>query len=97
MKEHEGVSVELSREHVIQRISDEWKRLNKECLSLNQSSASFQKGAVNLARMVPLMYDYDHHSSLPSLGEYMMSKFYDPKAGTCKQIQICDDPFHLLG
>lgn len=99
--EEEGiVSVEMSREHTIQRICDEWKRLNKECLSLNQSLASFQKGALNLARMIPLMYDYDNHQTLPSLGQYMRSMFYHPKAkaDTSKLTQCEDDHlFHLLG
>lgn len=101
MKEHQGVSVEMARVHVIQRISDEWKRLNKECFRLNRTSGSFQKCALNLARLVPLMYDYDNLGSLPSLGQYMRSIFYDDvgqlKGRSYKQTQIRDDPFHLLG
>lgn len=77
MEEHQGVSVETAREHVIKMISDEWKRLNRECLRLNRSSAPIQKCALNLARMVPLMYDYDNHGSLPFLEQYIGTMLYD--------------------
>ena len=77
MKEHNGISVEFARKHVFELISDEWKRLNKECLHLSRSSVSFRKGALNLARMVPLMYDYDSDQSLPILEQYVKSMFYD--------------------
>lgn len=81
MKEQEeeegGVSVEMARERVVKMISDEWKKLNRECLCLNGSSASFQKCALNFARMVPLMYDYGSRGNLPFLEQYIGSMFFD--------------------
>ncbi|KAL2319872.1 hypothetical protein Fmac_028841 [Flemingia macrophylla] len=73
MKEHPGVSVEQTREHVNDLISDAWKRLNKECLrEANPLPPSFTKLCLNAARMVPLMYSYDSNS--PSkLEEYVKS------------------------
>ncbi|TQE04163.1 hypothetical protein C1H46_010275 [Malus baccata] len=59
---------EDARAFVVHRISEEWKFLNQECLSAsNPFSASFTKLALNVARMVPLMYDYNSQHSLPSL------------------------------
>lgn len=68
-----GATVEFAREHVFNLISDEWKRLNMECLRLNQSSSRFQKASLILARMVPLMYSYDDNQRLPDLEEYIKS------------------------
>lgn len=73
MKDNYGSSVESAREHVQHMISDMWKRLNQESLSPNPFSASFIKGSLNVARMVPLMYRYDDHQCLPELEQYMKS------------------------
>ncbi|KAL1832933.1 hypothetical protein ACET3Z_002584 [Daucus carota] len=78
MKEHREVSVEAARKHVQNMISDTWKRLNKECFSPNPYSKTFLKGCLNLARMVPLMYNYADNQSLPQLEEYMKSMFVLP-------------------
>nr|XP_043630944.1 (3S,6E)-nerolidol synthase 1-like [Erigeron canadensis] len=67
--EHEGCSVDVAREHVMNLISDTWKRLNKECLSSNPFSATFITAANNIARMVPLMYSYGDNGSLPLLDD----------------------------
>ncbi|KVH96283.1 (3S,6E)-nerolidol synthase 1-like [Cynara cardunculus var. scolymus] len=75
MKENEGCSIQNAREHVMSMISDTWKQLNKECLFQNQFSATFTKACVNLARMVPIMYNYDENHSLPLLKEYINSMF----------------------
>ncbi|XP_017218475.1 (3S,6E)-nerolidol synthase 1 [Daucus carota subsp. sativus] len=75
MKEHQEVSVETARKHVENMISDTWKRLNKECFSPNPYSKTFIKGCLNLARIVPLMYNYDDDQSLPQLEEYMKGMF----------------------
>ncbi|XP_061336436.1 (3S,6E)-nerolidol synthase 1-like [Gastrolobium bilobum] len=76
MKEHRGVSIEQTREHINSKISDAWKRLNKECLSpANPLPSSFTKFCLNAARMVPLMYNYDGQSS-SKLEEYVNSLFY---------------------
>ncbi|XP_057462464.1 (3S,6E)-nerolidol synthase 1-like [Actinidia eriantha] len=77
LKDHKGFSVENAREEVIRMISDAWKRLNKECLSPNPFSATFRKGSLNIARMVPLMYSYDDNHNLPLLEEYMKAMLYD--------------------
>lgn len=75
MKEHPGVSIEQTREHISKEISYAWKRLNKECLTPNPLPSSFTKICLNAARMVPLMYSYDNNS--PSkLEEYVKSLLY---------------------
>lgn len=77
MKENKDASIELARKHVINLIEDEWKKLNKEHLSLmTKSSTSFSKASLNSARMVPLMYDYDDNQSLPILQEYIKSMLH---------------------
>ncbi|OMO76674.1 hypothetical protein CCACVL1_15503 [Corchorus capsularis] len=77
MKEHQGIEVESVRKRVIQIISNAWKCLNHECLSRNPISLSFAKASLNIARMVPLMYNYDENQCLPSLEEYMKSLLYE--------------------
>ncbi|TQE04162.1 hypothetical protein C1H46_010274 [Malus baccata] len=78
VNENQGCSDEDARAFVVHRISEEWKFLNKECLSAsNPFSASFTKLALNVARMVPLMYDYNSQHSLPSLEENMKSLLSD--------------------
>ncbi|KAL2495302.1 S-(+)-linalool synthase [Forsythia ovata] len=78
MKENPGSTIEIAREHVVDMISSEWKRLNKECFRLNQNSSmsSFIKASLNLARMVPLMYSYDDNQQLPVLEEYVNSSLF---------------------
>ncbi|KAI3718776.1 hypothetical protein L6452_19660 [Arctium lappa] len=75
MKENEDCSMQDAREHVMEMISDTWKQLNKECLFQNQFSTTFTKACVNLARMVPIMYNYDENHSLPLLKDYINSMF----------------------
>nr|ADD81294.1 linalool synthase [Actinidia arguta] len=77
LKDHKGSSVENAREEVIRMISDAWKRLNEECLFPNPFSATFRKGSLNIARMVPLMYSYDDNHNLPILEEHMKTMLYD--------------------
>ncbi|KAL2467208.1 S-(+)-linalool synthase [Abeliophyllum distichum] len=72
MKEHGGSSVDIARNCVLDMISREWKCLNKKYFRLYQLSASsFAKAALNIARMVPLMYSYDENQRLPLLEEYI--------------------------
>lgn len=75
MKENEGCSVQNAREHVMEMITNTWKQLNKECLSPNQFSPSFTKACLNLARMIPTMYNYDENHSLPLIKDYINSMF----------------------
>ncbi|KAM1123785.1 hypothetical protein ACFX19_005221 [Malus domestica] len=78
MNENQGCSDEDARAFVVHRISEEWKFLNQECLSAsNPFLASFTKLALNVAIMVPLMYDYNSQHSLPSLVENMKSLLSD--------------------
>ncbi|KAG6755903.1 hypothetical protein POTOM_039311 [Populus tomentosa] len=77
LRENEGSSFEDARKQVLHMISDAWKQLNQECLSPNPFSSTFSKASLNIARMVPLMYDYDVNHRLPSLEEHMKSLFYE--------------------
>lgn len=80
MRDHPGIAFKLAREHVAGMIGMEWKRLNKECFNLrNQSLASheFKEGALNLARMVPVMYSYDDNQQLSFLEEYVKLMLQD--------------------
>ncbi|KAH9748310.1 S-(+)-linalool synthase [Citrus sinensis] len=73
MKEHRYSAAEEAQKSAINKISDAWKRLNKECLCPNPFSASFTRASLNLARMVPLMYSYDDNQRLPSLEHFIKS------------------------
>ncbi|CAI9279798.1 unnamed protein product [Lactuca saligna] len=75
MRDNEGCSLENAHRHVMSIISNTWKQLNKECLSPNKFSAPFIKACLNLARMVPMMYNYDENHSLPLLKDYINSMF----------------------
>ncbi|KAG6696544.1 hypothetical protein I3842_09G152900 [Carya illinoinensis] len=70
-------SIKEAREKVLNMISDAWKCLNKECLSPNPFSASFTKASLNIARMVPLLYNYDENHGLPSLEEHVKLVLYE--------------------
>ncbi|KAK2992401.1 hypothetical protein RJ640_000476, partial [Escallonia rubra] len=77
VEEQEGSSIESARQHIIEMISETWKRLNKECLSPNPFSATFTRASLNLARMIPMMYSYDENHRLPDLEEHIKSRnFY---------------------
>ncbi|KAL0363279.1 UNVERIFIED_CONTAM: Tricyclene synthase Oc15, chloroplastic [Sesamum calycinum] len=73
MKDHPGLSVAQARERTVDIIASQWKSLNKECFRLDQyfSASSFINASLNLARIVPLMYDYDDDQRLPVLEEYV--------------------------
>ncbi|KAK9068921.1 hypothetical protein SSX86_013037 [Deinandra increscens subsp. villosa] len=75
LMEHEYSSTKIARDYVIEIISDTWKCLNKECLSPNPFSDNFLKGAINLARLVPSMYRYNHNNnnSFDQIEEYIKS------------------------
>ncbi|KAK9907036.1 hypothetical protein M0R45_002489 [Rubus argutus] len=77
MKEHTGSSVEEAQGYVMQKISDEWKYLNQKCFSCNPFTESFTQLALNVSRMVPMMYDYNAHHRLPSLEENMKTLLLD--------------------
>ncbi|XP_044461235.1 (3S,6E)-nerolidol synthase 1-like isoform X2 [Mangifera indica] len=77
MKEHQVSDVEAAEKHAMNKISDAWKCLNKECLSPNPFSSSFKRASLNLARMVPLMYSYDDNQSLPRLEKFVKSLLFE--------------------
>ncbi|KAG6642634.1 hypothetical protein CIPAW_09G153300 [Carya illinoinensis] len=77
MKEHQDCSIKEARKKVLNLISNAWKCLNKECLSPNPFSASFTKASLNIARMVPLLYNYDENHGLPSLEEHVKLVLYE--------------------
>ncbi|KAF9672214.1 hypothetical protein SADUNF_Sadunf11G0017400 [Salix dunnii] len=76
-KENEGSSYEDARNQVHHMISDAWKQLNQECLYPSPFSATFSKACLNIARMVPLLYNYDDNHRLPYLEEHMKSLLYE--------------------
>ncbi|KAJ0682126.1 putative S-linalool synthase [Helianthus annuus] len=75
VKENEGCSIQNARDHVMAMITNTWKQLTKECLSPNQFSDTFTKACQTLARMIPLMYNYDENHSLPLMEDYIKSMF----------------------
>ncbi|XP_028805342.1 (3S,6E)-nerolidol synthase 1-like [Neltuma alba] len=68
---------EIAREVAAAKISDAWKSLNREFIMDSSFSSSFKKASLNLARMVPLMYSYDHNQCLPKLEAEVKSLLYD--------------------
>ncbi|XP_077242055.1 (3S,6E)-nerolidol synthase 1-like [Tasmannia lanceolata] len=74
MQEHgSSASLENAREEMKYMISNAWKKLNEECLCSNQFSPSFKEGSLNFARMVEVMYSYDHNQRLPALEQLINS------------------------
>ncbi|KAK4488617.1 hypothetical protein RD792_004386 [Penstemon davidsonii] len=73
MEEFHVSSHKVAREHVMNMISNTWKKLNKQCLSSNTLPQSFTKACLNAARLVPIMYNYDENHSLPLLEECIES------------------------
>ncbi|OMO98840.1 hypothetical protein COLO4_13672 [Corchorus olitorius] len=75
MKENPDISVQVARKHVMEMLSDTWKRLNHQFLSPNQFSPCFNKACLNAARMTNLMYSYKQQN-LPSLEENIKSMLF---------------------
>ncbi|KAM3296409.1 hypothetical protein ACQJBY_038638 [Aegilops geniculata] len=61
-----------AEEHMLEMIAGEWEGLNRECFSRTRSSLSptFIRASLNFARMVSVMYGYDHEHRLPVLEDY---------------------------
>ncbi|XP_062087436.1 (3S,6E)-nerolidol synthase 1-like [Humulus lupulus] len=79
MKERERSCIEDAREEIMEKISEAWKCLNKECIFRNAVFPStFLNASLNLARLVPLMYSYDNNQRLPTLEQLVKSLLYDP-------------------
>nr|GMC83771.1 (3S,6E)-nerolidol synthase 1-like [Ipomoea batatas] len=62
IEEHQGLSLSDGKQHVMNMVSEQWKLINKQCLSPTPIPASFRKACLNIARMVPMMYNSsDNH------------------------------------
>ncbi|KAK4858994.1 hypothetical protein QYF36_025004 [Acer negundo] len=77
MENQDTTTAECARNHAIDKISNAWKSLNKQCLTPNPFSATFTRACLNLARMVPLMYGYDDNQRLPILEDYIKSLLFE--------------------
>nr|GMC83783.1 (3S,6E)-nerolidol synthase 1-like [Ipomoea batatas] len=75
VKEHEGLSISDGKQRIINMVSEQWKLINKQCLSPTPIPASFRKSCLNIARMVPMMYNYCDAHCLPILQKQIMSMF----------------------
>nr|WNI01967.1 terpene synthase [Psidium guajava] len=75
-QEFQGSSDEAARDRVKEMITEAWKRLNKACLRPQLFAKSFTRSALNTARMVRLMYNYDDNHSLPIVEHYMKSLLF---------------------
>ncbi|XP_019426256.1 PREDICTED: (3S,6E)-nerolidol synthase 1 isoform X3 [Lupinus angustifolius] len=75
LMEHQDMSLKRAREEVMSMISDAWKNLNQECLFQKSFQTTFTKACLNLARMVPLIYNYDNKRYIQ---DYINSLISDP-------------------
>ncbi|XP_054799976.1 (3S,6E)-nerolidol synthase 1-like isoform X2 [Prosopis cineraria] len=73
----EMMEEERATEVVMGKISEAWKSLHREFVLDDTFGSSFRKASLNLARMVPLMYSYDHNQCLPKLESQVKSLLYD--------------------
>lgn len=74
--EHTGISAAGAQKHASQLILEAWKCLNTACLSYAPFTADFAAASFNSARLVPMMYGYDHNHRLSSLDKHMVSLLY---------------------
>ncbi|XP_019171837.1 PREDICTED: (3S,6E)-nerolidol synthase 1-like [Ipomoea nil] len=79
IKEQEGWSLSDGRQHVLDKVSQEWKLLNKHCLSPTTIPTSFKTACLNVARLVPMMYAYNDNHRLPLLEEHVKFMFSNTK------------------
>nr|GMC83770.1 (3S,6E)-nerolidol synthase 1-like [Ipomoea batatas] len=79
MKEQEGGSLSDGRQHVLDKVSLQWKLLNKHCLSPNTIPTSFKTACLNATRLIPMMYTYDDNHRLPVLEEHVKFMFSNIK------------------
>ncbi|XP_031127000.1 (3S,6E)-nerolidol synthase 1-like [Ipomoea triloba] len=79
MKEQQGWSLSDGRQHVLDKVSQQWKLLNKHCLSSTTIPTSFKTACLNVARLVPMMYTYDDNHRLPVLEEHVKFMFSNIK------------------
>lgn len=67
MKENPSISYEETQQHTMKKISNAWKTLNRESLLSNLFPSKFNQACLNVARAVPLAYNYGRNKSIMSL------------------------------
>ncbi|XP_044460821.1 (3S,6E)-nerolidol synthase 1-like isoform X1 [Mangifera indica] len=82
MREHQVFDLKAAEKHTMDKISDAWMCLNKECVSSNPFSSSFIRVSLNLARMVPLIYSYDNNQRLLSFEKFIKSFLFENEEPT---------------
>ncbi|CAH9112208.1 unnamed protein product [Cuscuta europaea] len=73
LREHPGMSMDDGREMVTNMVSEQWKLVNRECLFSTTIPFLFRQSCLNVARMIPMMYNYDDRQCLPILRRQIMS------------------------
>ncbi|XP_038893757.1 (3S,6E)-nerolidol synthase 1 isoform X2 [Benincasa hispida] len=77
MIDNQDASIETTRNHIANLISNTWKKLNKECLSSsNPFPLPFVEASLNIARFVPILYGYDQNQNLPTLEKLVKCMLY---------------------
>ncbi|XP_023520215.1 (3S,6E)-nerolidol synthase 1-like, partial [Cucurbita pepo subsp. pepo] len=72
MKEHPSTSFNATQKHIMWKISEAWKSLNREWLHCNPLFPSqFTQASLNIARAVPLFYSYGRNQSFPTFEQHM--------------------------
>ncbi|KAL5207474.1 hypothetical protein ABZP36_031909 [Zizania latifolia] len=73
LKENPRLSAGEVEEHVRCLITSEWEELNRECFSRRTFSGGFTEAALNVSRMVGVMYAYDggEQRRIPVLDDYI--------------------------
>ncbi|CAK9327371.1 unnamed protein product [Citrullus colocynthis] len=71
MKEHPNISYEGTQQHIKKKISEAWKTLNKEHLFSNLFPTNFPQASLNIARAVPLAYNYGRNQSIMTIDKFM--------------------------
>ncbi|XP_031128739.1 (3S,6E)-nerolidol synthase 1-like [Ipomoea triloba] len=75
IKEQQDWSLGDGRQHVIDMVSQQWKLLNKHCISPTPIPTPFRTACLNAARLVPMMYTYNDKHRLPVLEEHVKFMF----------------------
>ncbi|KAG8057944.1 hypothetical protein GUJ93_ZPchr0002g26694 [Zizania palustris] len=73
LKENPRLATGEAEEYVRGLITSEWEKLNRECFSKRVFSDGFTEAALNISRMITVMYTYNdsEHSRLPILDDYI--------------------------
>nr|GMD59532.1 (3S,6E)-nerolidol synthase 1-like [Ipomoea batatas] len=75
IKEQQDWSLGDGRQHVMDMVSQQWKLLNKHCISPTPIPTPFRTACLNAARLVPMMYTYNDNHRLPVLEEHVKFMF----------------------